>query len=300
MWTIVGKTCIVTGASSGIGLFTAIELVDRGAKRVILACRSLERGEKAVETIREHVGSKANKCEIVVKQVDMGSMKSVRDFANDINKNETQLDVLINNAGILQKDGNYQVTEDGFEITFATNFLGAFLLTELVLDLMKKSTSSRVVMVSSQAYQAAYPKGFAIDDINQEHYMSKHPFSYWRAYSQSKLAAVLMCRHWAKLHKPAGVSFFSLHPGEIRTSITRHHGRFNFINVWFALWGVDLEKGGAAVPIHCAIAPDIERHSGKYFGKNCKIQSVFKIAKDEAMAEELYKRSTEWLKPFIN
>ena len=126
-----GKTVIVTGANTGIGKETALDLAKRGA-RVIMACRDLKKGETALNDIVEKTGSK----NVVLKQLDLASLKSIREFAEDINKNEPRLHVLVNNAGILGSSKR-TMTGDGFEMTMGVNHLGHFLLTDLLLDLLR-------------------------------------------------------------------------------------------------------------------------------------------------------------------
>lgn len=138
-----GKTVLITGANTGIGKATALELARRNA-RVILACRNLERGQDAAMEIR----SKINGVEIIVKQVDLASLTSVRHFANEISKEEPRLDILINNAAVFAYPE--KTTLDGFESQFEINHLGHFLLTNNLLGLLEKSAPSRVIVVSSK------------------------------------------------------------------------------------------------------------------------------------------------------
>ena len=138
-----GKTVIVTGANTGLGKEAALELARRQA-RVILACRSLEKGKQAAEEIR----SKVEDAKVVVKSLDLSSLESVRSFAGEILKEEERLDVLINNAGLFMNHPTPK-TEDDFEIHFGVNHLGHFLLTNLLLDLLEKSKPSRIVVVAS-------------------------------------------------------------------------------------------------------------------------------------------------------
>ena len=181
-----GKTVIVTGANTGIGKETALDLAKRGA-RVIMACRDLKKGETALNDIVEKTGSK----NVVLKQLDLASLKSVRTFAKDINQNEPHLHVLINNAGVMMIP-ELTKTEDGFEMQMGVNHLGHFLLTNLVVDLLKKSTPSRIVVVSSMAHWFM-TKEMKFDNINSEVSYDKV-----EAYGQSKLANVLFVSELAK------------------------------------------------------------------------------------------------------
>jgi retinol dehydrogenase-12 len=141
-----GKVIIITGANCGIGYETALDLAKRNA-RIILACRDPKRAQEAVDKIKTE--SKNENVEF--EQLDLASMKSIRDFSDRINKKLTKLDILINNAG-LSGDGPIKKTEDGFEMVFGVNHLGPFLLTNLLLDLLKKSAPSRIINVASAAH----------------------------------------------------------------------------------------------------------------------------------------------------
>lgn len=155
LWCLEGKTCIVTGASSGIGFQTALGLAKRGA-RVILACRDGSTAEAAVIAIRRRLGFKteaeANK-KVVWSHLDLASAQSVRRFAGEIYQTEKYLHVLINNAAILPQRKRQVRLEGDLELTFATNHLGHFLLTDLLLPLLKKSLPSRIIVVSCDSYK---------------------------------------------------------------------------------------------------------------------------------------------------
>lgn len=140
------RTCIVTGASSGHGEALATELAKRGA-RVIMACRNLQKAIDIRDKIREKTGNK----NVIVEHLDLASLRSVREFAGRINKSEERLDVLVNNAGIMAVPK--QRTDDGFDMQFQVNFLGHFLLTNLLLEKLKRSAPSRILNVSALAYE---------------------------------------------------------------------------------------------------------------------------------------------------
>ena len=177
-----GKTVIITGANTGIGKETALDLAKRGA-RVILACRDLDKANTAANEIREASGNSG----ILVKKLDLASKNSVREFADGIVKGETKLDILINNAGIMCCP--CWKTEDGFDMQFGVNHLGHFLLTNLLIDLLKRSAPSRVVNVSSNAHRGEID----LDDLNSE-----KSYSRVGAYSNSKLANILFTRELSR------------------------------------------------------------------------------------------------------
>ena len=203
-----GKTVIITGANTGIGKETAVDLARRGA-RVILACRSAEKGEEAVVEVRARSGND----KVVFRRLDLASLESVRQFASSILEEEPTIDILINNAGVMACP--YSKTEDGFEMQFGVNHLAHFLLTNLLLDRLKEAPTARIVTVSSTAHRRT--KGINFDDLNSE--KSYSPFL---AYGQSKLANILFTRSLAKRLAGTSVIANCLHPGVIRTELGRH------------------------------------------------------------------------------
>ena len=204
-----GKVVVVTGANTGIGKVCAQELSRRGAK-VIMLCRSLERGETAANDIRETEG------EILVERMDLSSFKSIRECAEKLNQNLDKIDILLNNAGIMACP--LSRTEDGLEMQIGTNHFGHFLLTDLLLPLLHKGgPGTRIVNVSSTAHERGQ---MFFDDINF-HNIKYEPF---KAYSQSKLANVLFSSELAEREAKNGINVYSLHPGVIATDLGRHMG----------------------------------------------------------------------------
>ena len=166
-----GKTVIITGANTGIGLETAVDLAKRNA-RVILACRSVERGETAAVEVRKRSGND----NVVFVQLDLASLDSVRKFAANILEEEPRIDILINNAGILSP--SFTKTADGIEATFAVNHLGHFLLTNLLLDRIKEAPSARIVNVSSM--------GHSMGKIDFNNLNSERSYSQWGSYKEQQ------------------------------------------------------------------------------------------------------------------
>uniref|UniRef100_A0A7N8Y8L9 Zgc:112332 n=1 Tax=Mastacembelus armatus TaxID=205130 RepID=A0A7N8Y8L9_9TELE len=179
-----GKTVIITGANTGIGKETARDLARRGA-RIVMACRDLERAEEAQADILEDTGNE----NVVIRKLDLSDTQSIRAFAELINKEEKQVNILINNAGVMMCP--YSKTADGFEMQLGVNHLGHFLLTYLLLDLIKHSSPARIVVVASVAHTWT---GMRLNDIN-----SDRNYDPIKAYGQSKLANVLFARSLARL-----------------------------------------------------------------------------------------------------
>ncbi|KAM7079309.1 retinol dehydrogenase 14 isoform 2-T2 [Molossus nigricans] len=276
-----GKTVLITGANSGLGRATAAELLRMGA-RVIMGCRDRARAEEAARELRRDVGRAGGPDaggvgELVVKQVDLASLRSVRDFCQE---EEPRLDVLINNAGIFQCP--YLKTEDGFEMQFGVNHLGHFLLTNLLLGLLKNSAPSRIVVVSSKLYKYG--------DINFEDLNSEQSYNKSFCYSRSKLANILFTRELARRLEGTKVTVNVLHPGIVRTNLGRHihipllvKPLFNVVS--WAFFKTPLE--GAQTSIYLASSPEVEGVSGKYFG-DCKEEELLPKAMDENVARKLW------------
>ena len=203
-----GKTVIITGGNTGIGKETAIDLAKRNA-RIILACRSQEKGKKAEVDIRRESGSS----NVHFHQLDLASFKSIRYFAKKVLSEESRIDILINNAGVMYC--SFGRTEDGFETQFGVNHLGHFLLTNLLLDKIKQAPEGRIITVSSMGH--TFPSKLNLDTINSEAHYSPYD-----AYHQSKLANVLFTKALAKRLTGTNVTANSLHPGAVDTELLRH------------------------------------------------------------------------------
>ncbi|XP_006269619.3 retinol dehydrogenase 14 [Alligator mississippiensis] len=278
-----GKTVIITGANSGLGRATAAELLRRRA-RVIMGCRDRARAESAARDIRAELGpcaaGSAHDGDLLVRELDLASLRSVRRFCHRVLQEEPRLDVLINNAGIFQCP--YMKTEDGFEMQFGVNHLGHFLLTNLLLGLLKSSAPSRVVVVSSKLYKYGE---INFDDLNSEMNYNKS-----FCYSRSKLANILFTKELARRLEGTGVTVNALHPGICRTNLGRHVNvpllakpLLSFVS--WAFFKTPLE--GAQTSIYLASSPDVESVSGKYFG-NCKEEELLPKAMDDLVARKLW------------
>ena len=254
--TLHGKTVIITGGNSGVGKETAIDLARRGAK-VIIGCRDLKRAGIALNEIQHKTGS----VDVHLKEIDLSSFSSIKKFAREIIEYEERLDILINNAGVAFQP--QQKTVDGFEMHFGVNHLGHFLLTNLLLDLIRKSSPSRIINVSSGAHN--WVRGINFDDINYD-----KGYSHSTAYGRSKLANILFTYELHNKLEGTGVSTFSLSPGIVATNITSHLpiSQYKLVQTLVNFIFQDA-RGGAQTTICCAVEQNLERYSGQYFF-NCK------------------------------
>ena len=203
-----GTLAVVTGANSGIGFYTSLELARAGAE-VVLAARSAVKGKEAVDRIKSELPNAKVRLELL----DLASLESVRAFARRF-ETEGKLDLLINNAGVMSIPKR-ETTQDGFEKQFGTNYLGPFALTMLLLPMLKRSSRSRVTTVSSSA-AAMGPKKINFDDLQ-----SQKDYSPWKAYCQAKLADLMMMLELGRRANAAGWSLISngAHPGYARTNL---------------------------------------------------------------------------------
>uniref|UniRef100_A0A4Y0B637 Retinol dehydrogenase 14 n=1 Tax=Anopheles funestus TaxID=62324 RepID=A0A4Y0B637_ANOFN len=281
-----GKTVIITGANSGIGKETARDLAKRGA-RIIMACRNMETAKQAQEEIMAETGN----TKLVIKHIDISSLPSVRAFAKDIVATEPVIDVLIHNAGVAQGFNN-KVTPDGLEFTMATNYYGPFLLTHLLIDLLKKSDQGRIVIVSSKLYQFASLNPANINSINPINYFSLFPI---HLYNLSKFAEIMFTQELARRLQGTKVTANCLHPGVIDTGIWRNVPfpisiLFKPIQMCFRT-----PEEGARTSIYLTVSPDVETISGLYF-RGCKVHQLNRRVQHVARQHALWEASKKLVK----
>lgn len=293
-----GETIVVTGANSGIGLVATEQLARQGA-HVVMACRRLDAGNKAAADITSRVPNAS----LEPMTLDLGSLDSVRAFAAEFMGKHQRLDVLLNNAGVMNTPPGK--TKDGFETQLGVNHLGHFLLTDLLLDVLKASTPSRVVNVSSCFHDKAQGRSGNIhfDDLHFDH----TKYDGWTAYAQSKLANLLHAKSLAKRLEGTGVVAVSVHPGWVRTDLIRHSAPLWVQNVFMrpfmGLIGMIEPWEGTQTSLHCALADDLENGAfysqfGMYREKEARrggwpLRSPNPVAHDDAVAEELWAVSVE-------
>ena len=249
--TIQGKVCVVTGATSGIGLEAARGLASMGA-HVVMAGRNPDKAHAAADEVR---ATATGPVDVVL--ADFASLASVRRLAEEVSERYPRIDVLLSNAGVYRL--RRQVTGDGYEEMFAVNHLAAFLFVNLLLDRLRDSAPSRVVMVASEAH---YGATLDFDDLQSE-----RGFRSMRVYGKSKLGNVMTAYALARRLEGSGVTANSLHPGFVATNL----GSGNRIPVkpfmaLFRLTGRAIGvRDGADTPIYLASSPDVEGVTGKYF-----------------------------------
>ncbi|KAL5188795.1 Short-chain dehydrogenase TIC 32, chloroplastic [Glycine soja] len=284
-------TAIVTGATSGLGLETTRVLALRGV-HVVMAVRSLHSGKNVKETILKEIPS----AKIDVMELDLSSMASVRKFAADFNSSGLPLNILINNAGVMATP--FTLSQDNIELQFATNHLGHFLLTNLLLETMKKTVGvcnqeGRIVILSSEAHRFAYREGIQFDKINDE-----SGYSSYFAYGQSKLANILHANELARRLKEEGVEITvnSLHPGSIITNILRYHDYINALANMVGKYFLKNVQQGAATQCYVALHPQVKGISGEYFMDSNKGNPA-SLAKDSELAKKLWEFSLSLTNP---
>lgn len=268
------KIVIVTGSNTGLGFETAKDLARRGAS-VILACRDRDRGVSAARKIVDITGNK----KVFFKRLDLSSFDSVRAFADDILRTESAIHILINNAGTGKLDNS--LTSNKLPIEAQVNHFGPFLLTQLLLPLIKSSAPSRIINVSSILHKVGKIDPSSFDK------QAKNSFEHMRVYSNTKLANVLFTRKLSRALKDNGVTVNCLHPGAVHTDIFRNK---HWIIRFLIKLVLKTPYEGAQTSIHLAVAPELETVTGKYFVDCCEAKTS-KSAQDDDLAEKLWELS---------
>jgi retinol dehydrogenase 14 len=274
--SIKGKTVLISGGTNGLGLVTARDLARMGAQ-VTIVSRNPEKCAAVTEAIKVETG---NPVEFIA--ADLSTLAGIMQAAATFKQRHTHLQVLVNNAGALFF--SRKVTPDGFERTFALNHLNYFLLTNLLLDVLKASTPARIVNVSSGAHMRG---SIEFDNLQGE----KH-YGAMKAYGQSKLANVLFTYELARRLEGSGVTANAIHPGFTFTGFARNNGAlFNFGMKMIGPF-IRHANEGAQTIIYLASSPEVEGVSGKYF-VDCKEADSSPTSHDQALAEKLWQVSLE-------
>ncbi len=277
MADLAGKRIVITGGNTGIGKEAAVGLARLGA-RVVITSRNEERGRSARQEIAERSGNDS----VDVLALDLASFRSIRSFAADVLDRFNRVDVLVDNAGLILR--RRTETEDGFEATFGINHLGHFLLTDLLLDRLRASAPSRVVVVASSAHKGA-KHGLDFDDLQ-----SARKYRWMDAYSKSKLANIYFARELARRLDSTGVTVNAQHPGFVRSDF----GRGGDLGDLYG-WGITYLAGpfaispekGARTTIYLASSPEVGGVTGGYFYK-CRPAVPSRVAQDDGAARRLW------------
>ncbi|PHS63830.1 MAG: SDR family oxidoreductase [Thalassobium sp.] len=272
-----GKVAIVTGANTGIGRITAIELARQGVK-VFLACRSESKTRPVLEEIGRLTGD-VERAQFL--SLDLGDLKSVQHAAQVFLSTGLPLHILVCNAGLAGQKG---MTSSGFELAFGTCHVGHFLLTKLLLECLKASAPARVVVVSSKAHRHAKDIDFAA--LRQ----TTASTGGLKEYAVAKLANLLFVSELANRLKGTGVDVYALHPGVVASDVWRSVPAL--LRVLIRPFMITPEQG-AATSLWCATAPELCGQSGGYY-ENCRVQTPSDVALDQNLAVRLWQSSEDW------
>src|SRR5262245_1881413 len=274
---LTGRTILVTGATSGIGLATAEALAGMGAA-VIVHGRNADKAKRVVAGLIRATGNQ----QVSFVQADFALLADVRRLATDLNERLPRLDVLINNAGTAVVGRPLTLTGDGYEMTFAVNHLAPFLLTNLLLDKIKASAPARIVVVASEAH-----RGVKLD-LND--LMGERGGVGFRAYSRSKLANILFTRSLAKRLEGSGVTINAVHPGVVHTGLLSASTPPYKLIMIMGGWLMRSPQQGARTSIYLASSPEVEGRSGGYYA-DCRLTDPAAEARDDTLDERLWQSS---------
>jgi NAD(P)-dependent dehydrogenase (short-subunit alcohol dehydrogenase family) len=275
-----GRSVLITGGNTGLGLETAVALVREGAK-VVITSRDAQKGEAARSEIRDRSGG-----DVTVMALDLARLTSVREFAARFAGEHERLDVLVNNAGLML--GSRRETVDGYEMTFQVNHLGPFLLTTLLREPLVTGDRARVVTVASAAHSGAR-KGLDFDDLQ-----STKRYRSFGVYARSKLANILFTRELARRWDDTGVTANAVHPGFVASRFGRDgdYGRLSDIVFPLLRPFAHSPEDGARTQVYVASAPELDGITGGYWVKSAPA-TPSAAAQDDAAAARLWRVSEQ-------
>jgi len=266
------KTILITGASGGIGLQSAIDLAKEGAN-IVMVGRDKERTSQAVDLVKTQTGNQS----VSYLLADLSSIQEVRKLAQEFKDKYQTLDVLLNNAGAIFL--SRKVSVDGYEMTLALNHLNYFLLTNLLLDMLKAAPSARIVNVSSRAHYRGH--------VNFDDLQSEHGYNGMQVYSMSKLMNVLFTYELARRLDGTNVTANCLHPGFVASNFAGNNGWIVRVAMNFMSGRISVEEG-AKCPIFLASSSDVQGVSGKYFNYDTKETRSSEESYDQNVARRLW------------
>ncbi|WP_082026654.1 SDR family NAD(P)-dependent oxidoreductase [Flammeovirga sp. OC4] len=260
-----GKTYIVTGANSGVGFETTQQLVKQGA-HVVMACRRVDAGNEVAQPFSTLKGS------YEVIKCDLADLQSVRDFVDTFLSKYSKLDGLACNAGMVNMENAPKYTKDGFEITMAASFYGHFLLTELLLETLKNTINSRMLILSSVVHAGSKKKRHQLhfDDLEWKN----RKYNNFDAYSEAKLASILYAKELAERLKETSVTTYSVHPGWARSNFgsggnALMRGIMALTKPFVTMLNFsDSSWESAQTSLHCLLSDEAPKHSGRYFSQH--------------------------------
>ena len=271
-----GKICLITGGSDGIGYAVSRQLARMGA-RVVIVGRNFAKTEAAMQQIIADTDNPA----VEYLLADLSSQREVRRVAAEAMELLPHLDVLLNNAGAIFLSDNRSI--EGIEMTFALNHLNYFLLTNLLLEHLRKAPRARIINVASCAHES--PGKFRLEDLPDPSDSGGYP-----AYKRSKLCNILFTYELARRLEGESITVNALHPGLVRTNIARNNGLLGrVVNFFIGVRGIAPEKG-AETPVYLAISPEVESVNGKYF-VDCRPVPSSSISYDTELAARLWDMS---------
>ena len=275
-----GKTVIITGANSGVGKATAIELAKRGAT-LVMGCREVDKSQDALTEVIQKSGNHR----IYMKKIDLTVLSSISRFAKEVLNEFPSIHILINNAAVVCPK---QITVDGLDEQWSVNYLGQFLLTNFLLERLKTSGPARIINLGSKIYA----NKLDFDDLMQD-----KDYDPTRAYQHTKLAVCLFTTHLSSLLKDCDVTVNTVSPGLVWTQLARHRIKEMSVLKKVFLWGLFslIAKSpwyGAQTVVYCCVATEVEGVTGQMF-RDCKLMSLKPHALDTVSAERLWKVSNE-------
>ncbi len=271
------KTTVITGPTSGIGKETALALAKKDHALYLLV-RNMEKGEE----LRKELAAKTGNQAIHVIRCDMADLQSVREAAEEMKKKLFNINVLINNAGSAFPVREF--SRDGFEMTFAVNHLGPFLLTESLMPLLQKG-HARIINVASEAHRSARPD---FDDLKME-----RSYTGFKAYGITKLFNIYFTRSLAEKYRQTGITAFALHPGVVKTAIWNNTTGFLKLLTWLMKPFMISAKQGAETIIYLTTQPKLDKQNGLYF-KKCKVAKTAPNADNVAARNRLWEISEKF------
>lgn len=281
---IDGKTCVISGTTSGIG-FEAAKRLTQGGARLVMICRNKIKAANVQQILVDEFGGKTD---VII--ADYQRLSEVRQAAEKIRQQYRKIHVLINNAGVFNK--RRRLTADGYEMTFGVIHLASFLLTKMLIEQLKRGAPSRVIDINSEAHRFG---GLNVNDIHWK----RRPFIGLRAYGAAKIAQLYAARQLAEDLRDSRVTINVMHPGAVRTNIGMNNNIFyRFYSRYFLrLFLRDPKVSGEAI-YYLAAAPELEKVTGKFFNLTIEEEPAWYVLK-ENRKEKVLELSEEMIRPFM-